>query len=96
VLKMSDDAWVDRKIKSPFAGRTRVFQHLLPATMARWRQSGRTERGALGRDNTHAEVCNSRHGAHVADEPTRVVVALGDPVTWCLAGTGRRDGGWVC
>jgi len=23
-------------------------------------------------------------------------VALGDPVTWCLAGTGRRDGGWVC
>jgi len=31
----------------------------------------------------------------VADEATGVVVALGDPVTWCLAGTGRRDGGWV-
>jgi hypothetical protein len=42
------------------------------------------------------EGCNSRHGAHVADEPTRVVVALGDPVIWCLAGTGRRDRGWVC
>jgi hypothetical protein len=38
----------------------------------------------------------SRHGAHVADEPTRVVGALGDPVTGGLAGTDRRDGGWVC
>src|SRR5262249_43405290 len=37
-----------------------------------------------------------RPDAHVADEPTRVVVALGDPVIWGLAGTGRRDGGGVC
>ena len=51
---------------------------------------------ALGRDGTHVEVCTPRHGAHVADEPTRVVVALGDPVTGCLAGTGRRDGRGVC
>src|SRR5262245_14157161 len=54
------------------------------------------ESGCLGRDSTHAEVCNSCHGAHVADKPTRVVVALGHPVTWCLAGTGRRERRWIC
>ena len=32
----------------------------------------------------------------MADEPTRVVVGSGDPVTWCLAGTGRSDGRGVC
>ena len=32
----------------------------------------------------------------MADEPTRGVVGSGDPVTVCLASTGRRDGGWVC
>ena len=32
----------------------------------------------------------------MAYETTRVVVGLGDPVIWCLARTGRRDGGWVC
>jgi len=53
-------------------------------------------RGPGSTGSTHTEVCHSRHGAHVADEPTRVVVALGDPVTWCLAGTGRRDGRGVC
>src|SRR5262249_50421869 len=45
----------------------------------------------------HAQpYARSRHGAHMTDEPTRVVVGSGDPVTVCLASTGRRDGGWVC
>src|SRR5215471_648504 len=51
---------------------------------------------ALGRESTHAEVCNSHHSAHEADKPTRVVVTLGNPVTWCVAGTGRCDGRGVC
>jgi hypothetical protein len=66
------------------------------AATARWRQWGKTARGALGRDGTRGEVCNHRPGAYMAYEATRVVVALGDPVTWCLAGTSRRDGRGVC
>src|SRR5262249_31894832 len=31
----------------------------------------------------------------MAYEPTHVVVGLGDPVTWGLVSTGRRDGGRV-
>ena len=54
------------------------------------------ERGALGQICTHAEGGTRLRSAHVAYETTRVVVGLGDPVTWSLAGTGRRDGGWVC
>src|SRR6516162_2039148 len=46
---------VDRKIKSPFARRMRVLRRLPPATTVRWRQWGKTERGALGRDGTRAE-----------------------------------------
>ena len=95
-LRWPEGTAMDRKIKSPFARRTRVSQRLPQAATARWMQGGKTDRGALGRDSTHAEVCNSRHGAHVADEPTPVVVGLSDPVTECLAGTGRRTGGWVC
>jgi hypothetical protein len=83
-------------IKRPFARWTRVFQRLPPVTTVRWMQSEKTERGALGRECTRAEGCNRRPGAHVADEPTRVVVGSGDPVTVCLASMGRRDGGWVC
>src|SRR5262249_43627761 len=83
-------------LQSPFARRMWVFRRLPPATTVRWRQWGKTERGALGRDGTRAEGCNHRHGAHWASEPTPVVAGLGDPVTWCLAGTGRRNGGWVC
>jgi hypothetical protein len=71
-------------------------QRLPPAATARWRQSEKTERGALGRIYTRAEVCPHLHGAHIAYEPTHIVAGLGDPVTRCLAGTGRRDGGWVC
>src|SRR5438552_18584013 len=45
----------------------------------------------------HAQpYARPRHGVHMADEPTRVVVGSGDPVTWCLAGTGRSDGRGVC
>src|SRR5215471_3745708 len=86
---------MDRKIKSPFAPWAWMPQRLLRAATARWRQWGKTEKGALGQDRTHAEVCTHRHGAHVAYETTRVVVGLGDPVTWGLASTGRRDGRWV-
>src|SRR5262249_51119924 len=86
---------VDRKIKSSFARRTGVSKRLPPATTGRWRQSGKSDQGALGRDGTRAEVCHHRHGADRASETTRASVALGDPVTWCLAGTGRCDGGWV-
>ena len=64
--------------------------------MARWRQWEKTERGALGRAHTQSEVCHPRHSAHVADESTHVIVALGDPVIWCLAGTGRGNGRGVC
>src|SRR5207302_5765008 len=71
-------------LQSPFAPWVWMPQRLLPAATARWMQWGKTARGALGRDGTRGEVCNHRHGAHGASEPTRVVVALGDPVTWCL------------
>lgn len=64
--------------------------------MARWRQWGKPARGTLGRDGTPSEVCTHLHGAHVADEATRAIVALGDPVIWCLAGTGRGNGRGVC
>ena len=87
---------MDRKIKSPFAPWAWMPQRLLRAATARWRQWGKTEKGALGQDRTHAEVCTHRHGAHVAYETTRVVVGLGDPVTWGLASTSRRNGGRVC
>ena len=36
------------------------------------------------------------HWAHIAAEITRNAMGLGNPVTGFLAGTGRRDGGWVC
>src|SRR5262249_50031868 len=36
-----------------------------------------------------------RHGTHRANETPGAGVGLGDPVTGCLASTGRRDGGWV-
>src|SRR5262249_10357312 len=71
-------------------------QRLLPAAPARWRQWGKPARGPLGRDSTPAEVCTHRPGAHMAYETTRVIVALGDPVIWCLAGTGRGNGRGIC
>jgi hypothetical protein len=86
---------VDRKIKSPFASWVWMPQRLLPAALVRWRQWEKTDRDALGQEYTQSEVCHPCPGAHGADELTRVVVALGDPVEWCLARTGRRDGGWV-
>ena len=36
------------------------------------------------------------HCAHIASEITRDAMGLGHPVKGFLAGTGRRDGGWVC
>ena len=87
---------MNRKIKSPFAPWAWVPQRLPPAAPAHWRQSGKMERGALGQICTHAEGGTRLRSAHVAYETTRVVVGLGDPVTWSLAGTGRRDGGRVC
>src|SRR5262249_36335345 len=36
------------------------------------------------------------HSAHIAYETTCVVVGLSDPVTWSLAGMGRRDGRRIC
>jgi hypothetical protein len=58
-----------RKIKSPFAPWAWMPQRLLPAATARWRQWEKTERGALGRDRPHAEVCTRRHGAHWRTRP---------------------------
>jgi hypothetical protein len=33
-----------------------MLQRLLPAAVVRWRQREKTDRGALGRDGTHAEA----------------------------------------
>ena len=46
--------------------RARVPQRLPSAATVRWRQSGRTERGARGRECTRSAGCNPRRGAHVA------------------------------
>src|SRR5215510_14279449 len=82
--------------KALLCQRAWVPQRFPPAVMAHWRLGEKTERGALRWDGTRGEGCYHRHGAHGASEPTRVLTGLGDPVTWCLVGTGRRDGGWVC
>jgi hypothetical protein len=62
----------------------------LPWGTAAWASRGPHRR-------VHAQpYARPRHGAHVADETTRVVVGSGDPITMCLASMGRCDGGWVC
>jgi hypothetical protein len=66
---------------------------------------GKAIRDALGNDlgkGSGASRCTTSQGwkthlhwAHVAAAITRDAMGLGHPVTGCLAGTGRRDGGWV-
>jgi hypothetical protein len=86
---------MDRKSKSHLRWPVRVPQCLLPAATARRRHWGKTARGALGRECTRSEVCNPLHGAYVASEALRYSVGFVECVA-LLAGTGRRDGGWVC
>ena len=87
---------MDRKYKSPFA----------PAGVGTAAPSA-GRHGALEAGGEDGAGCSEpgshtvggvppRHSAHVADKPTRVVVSLGDPVVWCVAETGRRDGRRVC
>ena len=90
---------VDKKFKSPFAVADAGILVPPAGHHGTLEVVGEDEEGCLGpgwhTDGTRAEVCTSRPGAHGADEPTRVVVDLGDPVARCLASTGRCDGGWV-
>src|SRR5215831_8037949 len=68
-------------------------------------ERGKAIRDALGNDlgkGSGASRCTTPQGwkthlhwAHVAAAITRDAMGLGHPVTGCLAGTGRRDGGWV-
>jgi hypothetical protein len=41
-----------------------------------------------------SEVCDTRRCAHVADEPTRDGVGLGNPIERCLASRGRGNRRW--
>src|SRR5215813_1881679 len=60
---------VDRKIKSPFTSWVWMPQRLLPAAPARWRQWGKTEKGALSRDGTQSEAEPTSTACTLATSP---------------------------
>jgi len=56
-----------------------------------WKAGG----GGVSNGMAHAQRCVLSLGcAPVADETTRDVVGLGDPIERCLTRTGRRKRGW--
>src|SRR5215831_1002776 len=85
---------VDRKSKSPFALAGAGTLGLPAGRHGALEALGKTARGALGRECTRLEVCNSLHSAYVTSEALRYSVGLVECVA-LLAGTGWRDGGWV-
>src|SRR5262245_62644688 len=68
-------------------------QRRRPAATARWRQWEKPERMAwAGMAHTRSLHQPPRCAHGLRDHALR---GLGDPVTWYLTSTGRRDGGWV-